>query len=121
MRGTTGSAGRHGDISHISIHVPREGDDGAVAKSDVLTAEISIHVPREGDDAGFEQRLCAVEISIHVPREGDDRLVKAWGFRRVLFQSTSPVRGTTPHHRFHTVPLLISIHVPREGDDRPWI
>ena len=36
-----------------------------------------------------------LDISIHVPREGDDLwLYQAWGHRKI-FQSTSPVRGTT--------------------------
>ena len=34
-------------------------------------------------------------ISIHVPREGDDLSRLAAGDASVLFQSTSPVRGTT--------------------------
>ena len=34
-----------------------------------------------------------------------------------LFQSTSPVRGTTFGHHIHRHCKNISIHVPREGDD----
>ena len=34
-----------------------------------------------------------------------------------LFQSTSPVRGTTGVSLEAGPELLISIHVPREGDD----
>ena len=33
------------------------------------------------------------------------------------FQSTSPVRGTTPILKDGDLTLVISIHVPREGDD----
>ena len=33
----------------ISIHVPREGDDGRAAPVSPW-GDISIHVPREGDD-----------------------------------------------------------------------
>ena len=33
------------------------------------------------------------------------------------FQSTSPVRGTTPRQPVHCEWPTISIHVPREGDD----
>ena len=33
---------------------------------------ISIHVPREGDDGGEKLLFSAGGISIHVPREGDD-------------------------------------------------
>ena len=35
----------------------------------------------------------------------------------VIFQSTSPVRGTTARLIDGVVVNLISIHVPREGDD----
>ena len=38
-----------GDITHISIHVPREGHDGVVM-SELRSEAISIHVPREGHD-----------------------------------------------------------------------
>ena len=35
----------------------------------------------------------------------------------MLFQSTSPVRGTTRTFSYVARYVLISIHVPREGDD----
>ena len=35
-----------------------------------------------------------------------------------IFQSTSPVRGTTRHVQLLDVLEEISIHVPREGDDK---
>ena len=35
----------------------------------------------------------------------------------LVFQSTSPVRGTTSLCRIDTPAFMISIHVPREGDD----
>ena len=34
-----------------------------------------------------------------------------------VFQSTSPVRGTTDRHSDFSKSFTISIHVPREGDD----
>ena len=34
----------------ISIHVPREGDDGLNSVGKIPEGAISIHVPREGDD-----------------------------------------------------------------------
>ena len=37
--------------------------------------------------------------------------------RVLLFQSTSPARGTTEQLRAHAAAENISIHVPREGDD----
>ena len=58
---------------------------------------ISIHVPREGDDAEKiidNQRIST--ISIHVPREGDDPVEQIAIQTGAAFQSTSPVRGTTP-------------------------
>ena len=44
----------------------------------------------------------------------------------VTFQSTSPVRGTTPVSWWMPEYTEISIHVPREGDDIhslgiPWL
>ena len=62
-------------------------------------------------------------ISIHVPREGDDSALRCEAFSGVLFQSTSPVRGTTEMAKDLRQKAKISIHVPREGDDwrgRPW-
>ena len=57
-------------------------------------------------------------ISIHVPREGDDDGQIANHFRVSLFQSTSPVRGTTTATQNFAFEGMISIHVPREGDDQ---
>ena len=59
-------------LPQISIHVPREGDDGRPVRNKDYNLPISIHVPREGDDtSGFF--ICRKGgISIHVPREGDD-------------------------------------------------
>ena len=52
MRGTTRSDLINGVTSWISIHVPREGDDGMDAYV-LNNTFISIHVPREGDDQGL--------------------------------------------------------------------
>ena len=71
MRGTTFAAGIFAWVFGISIHVPREGDDGYGAP--MLEANlISIHVPREGDDIDNQGISRKGRISIHVPREGDD-------------------------------------------------
>ena len=59
----------------------------------------------------------AVLISIHVPREGDDCLVFLRPKAITIFQSTSPVRGTTKKWADRMLLEFISIHVPREGDD----
>ena len=40
-----------GDITHISIHVPREGHDGGRKPYVASRHDISIHVPREGHDS----------------------------------------------------------------------
>mgnify|MGYP006893080852 CR=1 FL=1 len=80
--------------------------------------QISIHVPREGDD--YLRKLLDGDsrlISIHVPREGDDSSGFVKNFFSQLFQSTSPVRGTTAPKRIRFYSAGISIHVPREGDD----
>ena len=37
-------------VAAISIHVPREGDDGNSWTTILMPRKISIHVPREGDD-----------------------------------------------------------------------
>ena len=49
--------------------------DAQALLRDVL--RISIHVPREGDDGLGEKQRGDDRISIHVPREGDDRS-QAW-------------------------------------------
>ena len=79
----------------ISIHVPREGDDG-LKWPPTTVFQISIHVPREGDDVLGPGVCKGGFISIHVPREGDDRVIAPPRPLRGAFQSTSPVRGTTP-------------------------
>ena len=95
MRGTTEWADKHRWLVSISIHVPREGDDAVGFMIAVDAGKISIHVPREGDDIVFDDILFDKEISIHVPREGDDARSLGSLFATGLFQSTSPVRGTT--------------------------
>ena len=44
------------EVHHISIHVPREGDDVRIERNPNVD-EISIHVPREGDDLGALARV----------------------------------------------------------------
>ena len=64
-------------------------------------------------------RRSSLIISIHVPREGDDTPTFIASGSDFLFQSTSPVRGTTARIGEQPVYDVISIHVPREGDDYP--
>ena len=81
---------------------------------------VSTRAPREGDDTDTWLRTVGLAtISIHVPREGDDYRTFSYVARYVLFQSTSPVRGTTEALARGGSRYEISIHVPREGDDRP--
>ena len=71
---------------------------GTTCATDVnpLTWKISIHVPREGDDgAKIGTKETQYLISIHVPREGDDSPQRHQTGTGAIFQSTSPVRGTT--------------------------
>ena len=95
VRGTTVHTICFGQVGKISIHVPREGDDVAQANPQSYNQTISIHVPREGDDTGCRDSHGGA----------------------FLFQSTSPVRGTTDRMLLEFETPRISIHVPREGDD----
>ena len=71
-----------------------------------------------GTTYGFQvMSLEEVNISIHVPREGDDDLQNRIVTMSRVFQSTSPVRGTTTMLEILRRDIYISIHVPREGDD----
>ena len=65
----------------------------------------------------WQTRESSHTISIHVPREGDDRPMLVSLTLALIFQSTSPVRGTTLFLFMLLSSLSISIHVPREGDD----
>ena len=80
--------------------------------------DISIHVPLAGDDGQAERRHGGSGISIHVPLAGDDDgqtvLSPELG---ELFQSTSPLRGTTIAAVVVLRHVDISIHVPLAGDD----
>ena len=40
----------HGVMPHISIHIPRVGDDDGPGVDSVAKLGISIHIPRVGDD-----------------------------------------------------------------------
>ena len=96
VRGTTFLDSRNSvDYRLISIHVPREGNDGMV-------------------NIGFAMPRC---ISIHVPREGNDFIQLCSFLPHFIFQSTFPVRGTTSWDSFEGQVFCISIHVPREGND----
>ena len=140
-------------------HGGRRKNDASITP----TAKISIHVPRTGDDDRrkahcprnqyfnprpphggrlFNCRPCRASdvISIHVPRTGDDfasssglsfsllfqstspaRGTTGYSMKKLTvnqFQSTSPVRGTTIGGKRIVLGINISIHVPRTGDDK---
>ena len=80
---------------HISIHVPREGDDISIFKDGRIQKVFQSTSPVRGTTPHIEQAGRNRAISIHVPREGDD-ITRHWPVEAaVIFQSTSPVRGTT--------------------------
>ena len=138
------SLGGNANISRviISIHVPRAGDDKSKQKVVFLCLPFQSTSPVRGT-TGLVDCFChtILFISIHVPRAGDDRGVIQFGISvqdfnprppcggrhaarnlaaliSILFQSTSPVRGTTiDKHRRLIMLKSISIHVPRAGDD----
>ena len=99
----------------ISIHVPREGHDGAagsgtrtaksfqstcpargttgITRESWTTPTISIHVPREGHDGSCGGHLSTYYcISIHVPREGHDPF-NAPRFRQFRYFNPRAPRG----------------------------
>ena len=81
---------------YISIHVPREGDDRLGEKL-YLTGEleISIHVPREGDDEKPYLRPRDGHYFNPRPPRGGRHNIHAYEPSLMVFQSTSPARGTT--------------------------
>ena len=78
---------------------------------------ISIHAPREGGDGNYPSRLRAYSISIHAPREGGDLRTADGVSPPVGFQSTPPARGATSTTCSSLRRTDISIHAPREGGD----
>ena len=94
-RGTTSQDGQREAYRHISIHVPREGDDSRLGDLSIVTVTISIHVPREGDDVKGDVKLKA-------PCD---------------FYPRPPRGGRRATASYQWMSATISIHVPREGDD----
>ena len=103
----------------ISIHVPREGHDGAVTLDGLAGQVISIHVPREGHDVVSRRYYAAVclLISIHVPREGHDVTCDCIPFR-IAISIHVPREGHDLVADILHYTGDISIHVPREGHDQ---
>ena len=78
------------------------------------------HPPCGGRRTKIIRYIARIDISIHVPRVGDDMTFFQCVAFLLLFQSTSPVWGTTGLVDTKEDGKKISIHVPRMGDDR-WL
>ena len=61
-----------GDITHISIHVPREGHDGNPKRAPVASRIFLSTCPVRGTTLKERHAGVCEVISIHVPREGHD-------------------------------------------------
>ena len=126
----------------ISIHVPRVGDDpfgcssvmlsspfqstspvwgttGSCAKDHSYTSDFNPRPPCGGRHHNVLFSPKNFHISIHVPRVGDDAIGNVPFGDYNIFQSTSPVWGTTAGVTTRPSGRAISIHVPRVGDDPP--
>ena len=88
-----------GGNADISIHVPREGDDGPASRARPLFLKFLSTSPARGTTRGRLARLLPSKISIHVPREGDDPSSVDNLIERLVFLSTSPARGTTDREK----------------------
>ena len=122
----------------ISIHPPHAGRDG-IDKSRQTTSGISIHPPHAGRDirgsifglgdvisihpphAGRDLTKLAIRylkrISIHPPHAGRDVLLLIKRLKRLVFQSTRPMRGGTFDVEGSNKKRVISIHPPHAGRD----
>ena len=78
---------------------------------------ISIHAAREGGDGGEEISARNLYISIHAAREGGDMTKAKFDAKRVIFQSTPPVKAATEVISDKIAEANISIHAAREGGD----
>ena len=123
----------------ISIHAPRAGSDrpmrdtlrtfphfnprspcGERPEPDIHVlgvGDISIHAPRAGSDTTSSSSSGIV--TDFNPRSpcGERQMAKKTVLKRVLFQSTLPVRGATAHECRQHPKHAISIHAPRAGSD----
>ena len=103
----------------ISIHAPHEGERRDRGKRPRLRRGISIHAPHEGERLLPVRRMFAVwRISIHAPHEGERHYLCGRSWRRCLFQSTLPTRGSDERVLSAGRLARISIHAPHEGERR---
>ncbi len=94
VRGATSFVLDGREILHISIHAPRAGCDGRICGRPAQLRDFNPRTP------------CGVR---HLHR---------WNrTRRVIFQSTHPVRGATALEDVFGFDIMISIHAPRAGCD----
>ena len=101
----------------ISIHVPLAGHDPA-ADIAAIADKISIHVPLAGHDRQHRQRHHPCQ-NFNPRAPCGARLNDADAMQvNEEFQSTCPLRGTTPRKREVHCLLRISIHVPLAGHDQ---
>ena len=111
-RGTTcprcsGSPGCRG----ISIHVPREGDDSAPPGSLPPTPDFNPRPPRGGRLASPMVEMLSVIFQSTSPARGTTFSMDS-STERFIFQSTSPARGTT-------IDILIRDYIPCNFNPRP--
>ena len=72
---------------------PPSGGRRAGCRPEDCHPHISIHVPRAGDDTVWPSPLGEAQISIHVPRAGDDFFVKLLSYRQTYFNPRPPSGG----------------------------
>jgi len=82
-------------------------------------AAVSIHAPGEGSDHDRANGQPGGAVSIHAPGEGSDAEALIDDIKRIVFQSTLPVRGATCSSRSIHARVEVSIHAPGEGSDSP--
>ena len=114
--GGDGTATKPFEWFAISIHAAREGGDcfGTIFECSLC---ISIHAAREGGDRKLDCSCRHNRISIHAAREGGDLRQECRKLRRILFQSTPPVKAATEYSYILFPKAHISIHAAREGGD----
>ena len=115
--GRPGACRQAGATYIISIHVPREGDDGCYTSFFLTNKKFLSTSPARGTTMVVQAGFSRKNISIHVPREGDDRVpgpsiqgsryfyprpprggrlsIVIYASTMLRFLSTSPARGTT--------------------------
>ena len=99
----------------ISIHVPREGDDPTCGAGKSARTNFNPRPPRGGRPWQPVLYAHVSDISIHVPREGDDPRAKANLVLVLVFQSTSPARGTTSGRGWNTASVSFQSTSPARG------